>query len=193
MSRYLGKKVTVEACYAISVQFLNKHGYLSSNKFQYGVITWSMNGERLSDVRFGVSTADMKVRFIYRTRNRYFEENWTPKNYEVGLVSTPCYFGGLRYWFKCNQCSKRVGSLYLYSDLDFMCRHCLNLSYESRNKSKRYCILDKLFRAEQIERQIFDLRTKYYQGKPTRRYQKLLNQLDLHLSYLPSSMEDILF
>ncbi len=48
------------------------------------------------------------------------------------FTTTRCYFGGVRYWFLCPACSKRVGKLYAsLSANEFKCRHCHNLTYRS--------------------------------------------------------------
>jgi hypothetical protein len=55
-----------------------------------------------------------------------------------GLVSTPCHFGGVRWWFQCsgmsvgNPCGRRVGKLYLPpGERYFACRYCHNLIYKA--------------------------------------------------------------
>jgi len=49
----------------------------------------------------------------------------------VRIVSTRCNYGGLRAWFVCPQCNRRVGVLYRKPLLThFLCRHCQNLSYQ---------------------------------------------------------------
>lgn len=47
------------------------------------------------------------------------------------LTTTPCQYGGFRYWFLCGQCDKRVGVVY-ERDKVFCCRHCLSLGYKSQ-------------------------------------------------------------
>ncbi len=48
----------------------------------------------------------------------------------IKLTTTPCHFGGIRYWLICPQCGKRAGTLYKkpLGHLLF-CRECHNLSY----------------------------------------------------------------
>jgi len=56
---------------------------------------------------------------------------------------------------------------------EFACRHCYNLTYASRNESRRgdIEIFRKLFKAESIEEQI---KKRFYKGKPTKKYRQLL-------------------
>jgi hypothetical protein len=53
----------------------------------------------------------------------------------VPLDWTPCRFGGARPWFLCPGlgCGRRVGKLYCHGRY-FVCRHCLDLTYESRRE-----------------------------------------------------------
>ena len=67
---------------------------------------------------------------------------------EVELTTTPVSFPaqnyvGVRYWFLCPVCDRRVGKLYkpateaLWDRADFACRHCHRLSYASRNQYRQ--------------------------------------------------------
>jgi hypothetical protein len=49
----------------------------------------------------------------------------------IKLETTPCHYGGKRYWFLCPHCSKRVAVLYERNKL-YRCRHCHNLPYTSQ-------------------------------------------------------------
>jgi hypothetical protein len=48
----------------------------------------------------------------------------------IPLTSTPCYFGGVRCWFLCPSCGKRVGILYRIGV--YLCRDCHGLTYRER-------------------------------------------------------------
>lgn len=53
----------------------------------------------------------------------------------IFLTPTPCHYGGLRYWFICDRCGRRVGKLYVPADgqsLIWSCRRCYHLTYEQR-------------------------------------------------------------
>lgn len=52
--------------------------------------------------------------------------------YSIQVTSTPCHYGGLRYWWNCPNCHKRVGVLYRAGL--YVCRHCLGLNYYSQHK-----------------------------------------------------------
>lgn len=52
----------------------------------------------------------------------------------VYLQSSPCNYGGVRWWMICPQCARRVTAVHLppYRGYTrFLCRHCHDLSYTS--------------------------------------------------------------
>ena len=68
---------------------------------------------------------------------------------DISLTTTPCHYGGVRYWFLCPAvvdgvlCENRVGMLYLPpAGQVFGCRHCYGLTYESCQQSHKY---DRVF------------------------------------------------
>ena len=68
----------------------------------------------------------------------------TMLNCTVELVSTPCHFGGKRWWFLCpatnndHVCNRRVGVLYMLPrGKSFGCSHCCRIRYKSSPKLYR--------------------------------------------------------
>jgi hypothetical protein len=64
-------------------------------------------------------------------------------NYPVSLDSTPCNYGGVRWWFICplvldgRKCERRCRILYLPPGaIYFGCRECYQLTYECRQKHR---------------------------------------------------------
>lgn len=54
----------------------------------------------------------------------------------LDLLTTPCQYGGVRWWFACPDCAARVRVLYLpISTRDPACRRCLSLQYASQGQS----------------------------------------------------------
>lgn len=62
-----------------------------------------------------------------------------PVEQSIKLDSTTLNFGGVRWWFICPQCSRRVAHLHLPSRaFYFRCRHCYGLTYESAQASRSW-------------------------------------------------------
>ena len=136
MGRYFySKKSTVEDYLSIHASKLNKWGYFSG--YRCGSLTWSRNGEQTASIGISVSIESAThgtMRLNYTHTNRFSNEK-TDLNYTVDLVSTPCNYGGARWWFFCPlsrggfSCNRRVGVLYLGKYAG--CRYCYNLTYTS--------------------------------------------------------------
>lgn len=170
----------------ISTSFLKKHDYFCGR--QSGTITWTRNGlwgENKSSVSIEVSTLNMDnyLRIHYTQTNR---ETGGKKDfdYRIPLTTTPCRYGGKRYWFICpwykngTYCGRRVGTLYKDGDY-FACRHCYELAYSSQKENRR-SHYQPLFRtletSTKIDKLKKEIKRHFYKGKPTRKY-KMLEKL----------------
>ncbi len=52
---------------------------------------------------------------------------------EVELTTSKTRYSGIRFWFKCPLCDKRIGVLFKHPMTDKIgCRECLNLEYRKR-------------------------------------------------------------
>ncbi|MCX6722461.1 MAG: hypothetical protein NT094_00125 [Candidatus Staskawiczbacteria bacterium] len=52
---------------------------------------------------------------------------------DIKLLTSKTGFGGLRYWFKCPMCHRRVGTVFVHAiNQNLGCRACLNLEYKKR-------------------------------------------------------------
>src|SRR5262245_22545083 len=56
---------------------------------------------------------------------------------DLPLLITQPHFGGVRQWFQCPGCRRRVGRLFsLHPSSEFRCRHCFQLVYRSQYMSR---------------------------------------------------------
>lgn len=62
--------------------------------------------------------------------------------YSIQLTTTAPHYGGLRYFWLCPSCSKRVSVLYCAGT--YVCRHCLSVPYGSQLQTKTDRIYSKL-------------------------------------------------
>jgi hypothetical protein len=150
-----------------------------------GTISWkNYYGEQTSSIGVAVSTmdGDNYVRFQYTSTDRSSGEK-TEYDYKVSLTTTPCNFGGVRYWFICPlsrngvYCGRRVANLYKAPGASYFgCRHCYNLSYESRNET-RSGMFGAFGGVLRVEKQMEELRSQInrwtYRGRPTKKVRKL--------------------
>jgi hypothetical protein len=163
----------------ISTGFLNRHSYFSG--WRSGTITWissSYFGDHKSSVSIEVSTGDkyeyLRIHYTQTENSTAAQRNF---DYKIPLTTTPCRYGGKRYWFICPwyrngiYCGRRVGSLYKGEDY-FACRHCYDLTYETRNQSGRYKGSVSIADLEKAEKGI---KRYYYRGKLTRKYRRFLD------------------
>ena len=68
----------------------------------------------------------------------------------IRLTETACHFGGSRSWLVCPGCGRRVGKVYLPTNLYsygvrvqlWRCRHCYQLTYEQRRSKDLHWVLE---------------------------------------------------
>lgn len=169
-------KITVENSLKISMSRFKKWGCLDyqGNPIA-GTLHWSSGGEESARVDYKLDLGCNSFRLIYKYR--LYDDEWKDQDYYISIVQTPCYFGGVRHWFMCPRCSKRVGCLYSVTGY-FACRKCNDLSYNSKNTLKSGRPYESIFRLYGLEEKIEALRVKYYKGKPTKRFSNLSQKMD---------------
>jgi hypothetical protein len=167
---YYNKKATVEASCDLTIFQLKKRGMLKGGRTATTVTWVTQNTGKESRIALEVNMISRPyARFKYSLTDR--EGNSTPYDFEVSLITTPCNFGGVRYWFACPMCGRRVGGLYLApGDRHFICRHCNNLTYHSRNRSGM-----GLFghTSRQIDKLRSEIKRWTWRGRPTRKVRRL--------------------
>lgn len=179
---YLSKKNTVEDSTKLSIAKLKEFGLLGGYHSTTLTWTWSLSGRKNSVGIVGDVMNEPYVKLNYTITDRNAGEK-TDYDYKVGLTTTPCHYGGVRYWFICPlvrngvPCGRRVGTLFLSSGGKYFgCRHCYDLSYESRNECRlgRFGQLGYVLKAE---RQVEELREKVkrwtWRGRPTRKVRRI--------------------
>jgi hypothetical protein len=180
---YLSKKETVEDSTKLSIAKLKEFGLLEG--YRSTTLTWtrSLSGHKSSiGIAINVLDEPYYAKLNYTITARDSGEK-TDYDYKVGLTTTPCRFGGVRYWFVCPlvrngvPCGRRVGTLFLSSGGKYFgCRHCYDLSYESRNEC-RLGRFGQIGYALKADRQVEELREKIkrwtWGGRPTRKVRKL--------------------
>ena len=170
MRYYYHRKPTAEASCDLTIFRLKKWGMLSSGQTAVETSwTSSMTGKTTTVYILADLTNEPFVILMYTLTG--MDGNKTDYKSAISLVTTPCNFGGVRYWFACPSCGQRVGVLYLSpGDVYFRCRHCNNLSYNSQNCCKMESLGDASRQIEKLRRQI---KRRTWRGRPTRKIRRL--------------------
>src|SRR5205823_4765279 len=91
-----------------------------------GSLDWQHLGWR---VNYSIYASDSTLRLMFN--------HGLPVSQEVKLDRTKPNYGGVRWWFLCPKCDRRVSRLYRPSyTYCFFCRHCHDLTYESAQSSR---------------------------------------------------------
>jgi hypothetical protein len=174
-------KTEADSIKKIETSFLKKHGYF--NWERSGTITWTSGWDKHESsvgVEVSLINGDGYLRIHYTQTDRDTNEK-KDFDYKIPLTTTPCRYGGKRYWFICpwykngNYCGKRVGVLYKNGDY-FACRHCYDLTYSSKKQNRRSAffsllnVIDKQDKAKKLEKNI---KRPYYRGKPTEKQRRV--------------------
>jgi hypothetical protein len=168
---YYDKKATVEEACDLTVFQLKGYGMLERGLHAATVITWvERNSGKESRVGVEVNMiGEPYARITYAISDG--QGNTTPYDSRIRLITSPCNLGGVRYWFVCPECGKRVGGLYLVlGRMHFRCRHCNKLTYRSRNRCK---VEAWGHTSRQIKKLQSEIKRWTWRGLPTRRARRL--------------------
>lgn len=135
------KRKTVEECLYLDTSFLKDKHYLIHDEVHTRIIRWKYKySDKTPSIGVGISLRPNNEHiypfYTINSNSRYQEKI----HYLVNLESTPCFFGNKRWWFLCpmvkdgKPCRRRVAHLYSIG-AHFACRHCLNLTYRTCQKS----------------------------------------------------------
>ncbi len=126
----------MEDCLSLDVRRWRREGLLEPG--WAATWAWFRNGRKASSI--GVRVLQGAVELSYSVGLNGASESKEDVRYAVALAWTPCNFGGSRPWFLCpgvvkgRVCGRRVAKLYLRRRY-FLCRHCHDLTYASRQET----------------------------------------------------------
>lgn len=136
-----GKKDTAEECRSLDVRRWQREGILEPGRV-FGW-AWHRDGREISSIGVAVLRDAVELSYSVESEGRIEDVRYT-----VPFSWTACNFGGKRPWFVCpgvvngRYCGRRVAKLYLKRRY-FLCRHCHDLTYESRQIAQKYRGLHK--------------------------------------------------
>lgn len=104
--------------------------------------TWAWSnsqGKRVASI--GLTVLDQGVELFYTSTP--FGGQPEDIRYQVRLDYSSCNYGGLRPWFICPSCGRRVAKLFCRGGY-FLCRHCHQLAYQSQSENRTFRVLRKV-------------------------------------------------
>ena len=162
----------------IDISKLKGWGYLNPEQIKSGTLNWSRNGNPTGSISIQVNTHSEQpyIELDYKYRDE-------PRNYKVYLTSIPSNLGKGEIWyFICPHTKKRCRKLYLIGGY-FLHREAFKgCMYETQTQSKKSRQLDKTlgayFRTDQLYEQLYKKHfKKTYAGKPTKKYLRIMEQI----------------
>ena len=139
------RKTRVDEVRSIDILDLQRNKVFSRGTGMIWTSSWSRNGEVVASVSYRVEGEEGEatgLRFMYTITDNDTGEK-QDYNYIIPVVSTPCTFGGKRWWYICplvvndRPCHRRCRILYLPSGSKYFgCRECHQLTYESRQRHR---------------------------------------------------------
>ncbi|NIR49636.1 hypothetical protein GWO09_14770 [candidate division KSB1 bacterium] len=140
------RKLLVDEVHWLDMKSLKKMGVFTRGSNVRWTSRWTCRGEESGSVGYHLvedSSGGLALRFIYTLTEPYTGKK-TDFDYRVHLDSTPCNYGGRRWWFICPlrarpNCVRRCRVIYITPyNYTFGCRECSDLTYECRRKHRDY-------------------------------------------------------
>ena len=122
-------KTTADDLKKIDIRYMKRQGMLYEG--YVGVLSWWQGDVSTGNVYVYVKQGFMTIKY----RTRFNKGPWHDIQQDIKFDSTACNLGGSRQWFLCPDCGKRVAILYA-GGIKFLCRHCHDLSYQSKNEDQ---------------------------------------------------------
>lgn len=174
------KKSTNENFHRFSISRLKELGVVDRQKWGSGNWQWTIDEEVVSSISYELNTLDSTNPWL---RVHYTHTNSGDKHdYRIYLCTTSPHYGGVRWWFKCPRCYRRVGVLFLGNI--FACRHCWDMAYASQNQRADSRYTDRAFaiaRKLGLEGNVID---GFWGEKPKGMHWKTFNQRKEQLDWL---------
>ena len=156
----------------LTIKALKEYGFLDGTRNGYpATLTWS-NGSNIS-IQVNIVGDSWTVRVYFTQSNR---TTWEEKSmdYNIDLISTPCNYGGKRWWLVCPLRWNKCTILYLQNNGLFGSRKTLNLCYDGQKESKKYRYLSYIMGMNKTKALVLREKIKYpyRNGKPTKKLER---------------------
>lgn len=163
----------------VSITKLKEFDFMEPDSFKSGKLIWSRRGQEIGSISISVDMRETPQATFSYTYNK--EEQI---NYHVKLTSTNSNLGiGKIWYFVCPHTGKRCRKLYSAGKY-FLHRDAYpHAMYECQTYSKRGRMVDKVCKvmngSDKLYEELYSKHFKtHYAGKPTKRYKKILSELE---------------
>jgi len=119
------RKILEHTLIRLDVRALFRDGSLTPGR--YVTKQWSRQGQVFAVVQFIAGKGRLTI----------CNKEWQAC-YSVRLTWTACPLGGHRVWFRCPKCQRRCALIYSDDGIQFACRECLDLGYQSQLDDKAW-------------------------------------------------------
>jgi hypothetical protein len=129
-----GGRPTVESGLTLDINRLLRQRNILPGKHVSGSLKWSYvhSGEKTASIGYEASLLNPETAWA----RLHYTANGTPKDYRVRLKTTPCHYGGLRWWWICPVSGRRAAKLYLPPGATiFTARKAYRLAYRSQREA----------------------------------------------------------
>jgi hypothetical protein len=128
----------VEDGLRLDINDLLRKGIIEQGEHRFGSLKWTdtATGEEIASIRFEISLVDPHDAWA----RLFYSANGLSQDYRIRIASSPCNYGGLRWWWRCPRSGRRVSKLYLPPGASiFASRKLYRLAY----RSQRVTALDR--------------------------------------------------
>lgn len=171
----------LDDCYTVSISNLNRWGCLVDGQIKSGSVHWERGGNRVAGVNYstviGLTPGQAYIEFDYTCNGEKIE-------WRVPLLSISSNLGkGLVWFFRCPVTGKRCKKLH-FINRRFMHRSAVRgAMYKQQTQSKKWRNWSRVFDAYEIGADVLtEMQRPYfkqeYQGKPTRRFTRLIRKAE---------------
>ena len=81
-----------------------------------------------------IAISDILYQYRINLKETILYSKFEMMNINVGLAVSKTGGGGMRFWFLCPNCERRVGILFIHpNQISIGCQKCLKLDYRKRN------------------------------------------------------------
>lgn len=199
------RKYRVDEAKSMDILDLQREGVFNKGAGLLWTSTWTRNGEEIASLYYRLEsdkTGPAGLRFMYTITYR---DTGKTKNYNylIPVVSTPCNYGGERWWFLCpliiddRPCKRKCRIIYRPPMVDlFGCRECHKLTYESRQRHREmfYEGFEKPYKAvKAVEKKL--ARTKSLEQKVhlIRKYAQATEKIGMFADILTNHKPKIIY